>query len=704
MTKIERPASLILIILLVILIPAAVFPQEEKKKETAVIPGDPGLISSYTNFFYNYPSEDFFYHLNDRLLFMEKPDEVVMGNGQRTKLLKIVRWHKLIRKAIHRIKRDENNMITLDVEDSRGFQKAAILMNLLGLKLVKTEEGKYRVFTNPASGGTDYLSFLALNRKVIETQLNKTHHLHIKIAESGLHIPWDFQFLSRITGLRINSETFFETMLKDERFSLLLGVLYRLSDREIQYISGLLKSMPLAAWKQIYSDKKFLMGMFVLSDALRLGNDGFWLLPGGTAAEDFWTKLVGKNHKQSPLGFLYNLAVKDEGKLNYFYLFSMFLQPEKQQSFFTGANAEKMAALYQQVTLTGKEKLVENDFPAFGNMNFFTSLYSLHMKGDRLDFPRGIESWLNVIKGQVQEEAPLEFTEAETAGVPTDEEKEDEIALASFSQDNIRRKKTFLRKIRDGFYISIGIGGSPSGGGDFQTMLDVNKPFYDNLLIPSPYKEFPFFLSYGGEIGFARGRFSFGIETGNITKSFEVEKPLNYREVSTSGFSTQHLSAIPLLLNIRYTLLDTNWVKGRLSVGAGVYWGRYSRHIKYRIVDYTLPAGIIQEKGTKVSPGYHVGLTFDFFVSNRLAFFIDSRYRFVEFSGMKGSGFIVINSLDRISKTKYTGDLNFYDGGDSGRAEFYIGTRDYEGPLENLRSARFTLNGFALSIGAKICL
>jgi hypothetical protein len=47
--------------------------------------------------------------------------------------------------------------------------------------------------------------------------------------------------------------------------------------------------------------------------------------------------------------------------------------------------------------------------------------------------------------------------------------------------------------------------------------------------------------------------------------------------------------------------------------------------------------------------------------------------------------------------------LNFYNGGDSGRAAFYIGSTNYDGALEDLTPAQFTLSGFALSLGAKIC-
>jgi hypothetical protein len=327
------------------------------------------------------------------------------------------------------------------------------------------------------------------------------------------------------------------------------------------------------------------------------------------------------------------------------------------------------------------------------------------MKDDRLDFPLGTDNWLKVIKGRGEEAPPVpEKTEPEMTFADADDEEEKEITLTTFSRDNVRRRKAFLRKIRNGLYIKIGVGGSMSDGGDFQTMIDVNKPFYDNLLIPSAYKESPYFLTYGGEIGITKGRFSFGIEFGGISKSFEVKKPLNYLESSSSGISSHRLSAIPILMNIHFAVLNTTSVKAHISGGAGLYFGKYSRDMTYRIVEYTLPSGTVKEHGTKTSFGYHLGTTLDFFVSTRLAFFVNARYRFVDFADLKGSGVLTKNERNEMSRTNYDGSLDFYDGSGEGPAGFFLHDVFVNGPLPNLRRARFTLGGFALSLGAKICL
>ena len=291
-------------------------------------------------------------------------------------------------------------MITIDVADDDGYKKASVILNLIGLRITKLSEGQYRLALNPASGGSGYFRFTLLRAKTLERVLNKTHHLHLKLKESEIPISWDYEFLREITGLKIDSTSFFEMMLKNEQFSLLLGILYRLSDKEINHISNLIKTPRFDAWRQIYKERKFLMGMFLLSDGLRVtdGEEGQWALPGGTDAEAFWCHLAGKDYKQSPLEFLHNLATKDEGKLNYLYLFSMFLRPEAQKSLFSGTNAQKVQEIYDLVSLTDKEKLNEFQFPGIEDFNFYTLLYSLRMQGGRFHFPRGADIWLKAIR------------------------------------------------------------------------------------------------------------------------------------------------------------------------------------------------------------------------------------------------------------------------------------------------------------------
>ena len=383
--------------------------------DNALIPGDINRMCFYTAFFYPFPPEDFFYHLNDRLLFREKPDGILFENGLRNKLLKIVHRHKIIKEFLRRFKKDKSGRITINVTKSRGYTNASALLALLGLGMEKSPDGGYRIAVNinrdPKSSSApeenDYFNFALLDTAALSRELNKTRQLDFKLKESEIPTPWDFGFLRKITGLKIDSSTFFETMLKNERFSLLLGILYRLSDREINYIDNLVKKPLLGAWKKIYKDKRFLMGMFVLSGALRVveneNRQVQWALPGGTAAEAFWSELAEADYKKFPLGFLRRLATKDEGKLNYLYLFSTFLPAEAQKALFTGTNSEKMRLIYHLVTLTAKEELKPSRFPRLADSNFYTLLYALRMQDNRFYLPLAADGWIDIIRDSYQD-------------------------------------------------------------------------------------------------------------------------------------------------------------------------------------------------------------------------------------------------------------------------------------------------------------
>lgn len=141
--------------------------------------------------------------------------------------------------------------------------------------------------------------------------------------------------------------------------------------------------------------------MFLLSGDLRVTDIGAeqnsqWLLPGGIDAESLWAQLAGKDSKTAPLEFLYQLAVKDDGKLNYFYLFSFFLPPETQKVLFVGDNAQKMLGIYNLVVLEEKEKLNESQFPQLQDAGFFTSLYTINT-GTGAGTGAVSDRWLKVI-------------------------------------------------------------------------------------------------------------------------------------------------------------------------------------------------------------------------------------------------------------------------------------------------------------------
>ncbi len=375
--------------------------------DTALIPGDINRVCYYTDFYYNFPSDDFFYYLNDGLLFTEKPDGIIIEKGLRNRLLKIVHWHQSIKKSLRRVRRNQANQVSIDISDSKGLKKVSALMDLLGLRINKTSKGLYHVTQNSEPDASDYFRFTLLKPNMLTRDLNKTHRFTFQLRETEIPIPWDYKFLREITGLKIEATSFFETLLKNERLSLLLGILYRLSDREINHISHLVKKPKYGAWKQIYQDKKFLMGMFLLSHALRVTDDDDdddgdkeghqWELPGGLDAEAFWNEAARNDCKKAPMEFLYNLATKDDGKLNYLFLFGSFLPPSAQRTLFVGLNGQKMLKIYRLIPLTKKEKLDGSQFPELRDSNFYTLFYALPMQGNNFLFQPGADIWLRVI-------------------------------------------------------------------------------------------------------------------------------------------------------------------------------------------------------------------------------------------------------------------------------------------------------------------
>jgi hypothetical protein len=157
--------------------------------------------------------------------------------------------------------------------------------------------------------------------------------LEYKSDEFDVDIPWDINFFREVTGIDLTPRTFTAFLVKETRLQLFLALLYRLSDREIDYISSLEPGFN--AWKKIYENDTLLSGMFVLSHALRLtGKESRLRLPGGDMTAPFWKKMTGFDPVGNPLKFLETLAVKDEGKLNYFYVFGFFLPEDTQKVVF----------------------------------------------------------------------------------------------------------------------------------------------------------------------------------------------------------------------------------------------------------------------------------------------------------------------------------------------------------------------------------
>jgi hypothetical protein len=362
--------------------------------ETVIIPQTINHISYYTDFFYNLPDGDFLYYLNDRLLFSDPPNEKLFDNGIRLKLLRVTYIQKKLRELIKINEKDGKPHLTVNLDDKNGMKEAAQIMGYLGLEMRKEESGQYKIMIDASAGIIDYYRFSRVDINRLERQINQTHRFYFQLKESYLQIPWSCDFLKDITGVDITPLSFFENMLKDERFSLLLSVLYRLSEQEINYINSLMSNNQ--AWKQIYQNKRLLVGMFVLSHALRVNNNRI-LLPGGDGAREFWSQLSGVNVSESPFQFIKSIATKDNGKLNYLYVFSFFLPEKNRSALFFNYDTFKMQTLYDRIELEKKAMIQTSRFPRLGDFGYFTLLYALQIKDNEIQFPGGLDSWTAAI-------------------------------------------------------------------------------------------------------------------------------------------------------------------------------------------------------------------------------------------------------------------------------------------------------------------
>jgi hypothetical protein len=650
--------------------------------ESGVIPGDIDKICSYTGCFYNFPPADFFYYLNDQLLFTEKPDGKIMGGGIRNKLLKILRWHQMIKKSLKRFKRDKDNMIVINTAEPEGYRQSAIISNMLGLRMGKTPEGRFSITENPSAAIPDYFRFTGTTPDLLARQLNKTGYFYFKLREEELPVPWDFAFLNEITGLNIDKTSFLETLLKDEQFSLLLGTLYRLSGREVDRIAGIVTDPPSPAggWKRIYTDKKFLMGMFLLSDALRADENGDWIFPGGAEAEAFWDRITGTIHKTSPLEFLYNLAVKDDGKLNYLFIFASFLPPETQHTLFTGEGARRMEAIYEGISLTEKEKLQDSKFPGLKNSNFYTLLYSLtaDMPGGRVSFPLNARKWLDVLDSTTSPEA-VEVS-------PVTKEVGAMLKGSEEIKGPLDKKAARRNKKKSGFYLKLGGTAGFFDAGDFSDLIDNNKRSSNDLVRTI---ESPFFRGIGGEFGYRFGRLSVGIESGTISRRLNARLD----DAVFYGKWDRTFSAVPLFLNLYLTMLDTSFADVYLTGGSGVYFGKYK---ETWISNYISRPGTTQkglEIGTANSIGFNAGGGIELRIAKGVHFFVQGRYCFVRFKEMDAWGKIIDNYEYPTSYFDYRGELYYLPRGEGGKADFVIG------PGSGGDKAVFSLNGLSLSAG-----
>jgi hypothetical protein len=406
--------------------------------EVVKVPGSFSIFVSYMQS-YSATEKNFIYHLSETLLFEQMPDfEKIMkavlhkprvynpkkkvGYGglknkyeeykrarrlysnfckrtlkQRIKI--VISRHRSVNVYLAKIIEDPSKTISLDLKHPQEYALAQLILKRIGLELRRNSNQQYRLLESyilPNSEANQYYMILGFNTWDLEKVLNKSHRFDFQLKEFEAGIPWSFDFLREITGLELNPGSFTEILVRDKRFQLLVGLLYRLSHREIDYINRLKPN--LNAWKMIYNNDKLLCGMFVLSHALRVKN-GQLVLPGAPdpKAVPFWNKLAGSDYLRSPFEFLEQLALKDKGKLNYFYTFTFFLPGDTQKAILLNFNQQKFREIYHLVELGKKEKIRGLDMPGLKDFGFFTLVYALKTRNGEIEFPGGIDAWAAAI-------------------------------------------------------------------------------------------------------------------------------------------------------------------------------------------------------------------------------------------------------------------------------------------------------------------
>jgi len=395
----------------------------------------PGSITNFVFYLQSFSAseKDIIYHLTETLLFEQMPsfEDVLkaslqesravryqyddykrarlMYNNIRLMILKnrlrtIISQHRVLKEyLLNKLARDPMEKISLDLKHPQESAVANFVFKQMGLKLKKDANQQYQlveVLLPPHYKINQYYQISGINTWNLEKVLNKTQRFDFQLEEFEANIPWTFDFLREITGLELTPDSFAEILTGDKRFRLLVGLLYRLSDREINYINRL--KPDLKAWKRIYNDDRLLCGMFVLSHALRVKN-GQLVLPGAPHpdAASFWNKLTGSDYLREPFEFLEQLAVKDDGKLNYFYIFAFFLPADTQKVIWCNFNDQKFQEIYQLVELNKKEKIRGLDIPGLRDFGFFTLVYALRTRDGEIEFPGGIDAWAEAI-GQIE--------------------------------------------------------------------------------------------------------------------------------------------------------------------------------------------------------------------------------------------------------------------------------------------------------------
>jgi opacity protein-like surface antigen len=252
-------------------------------------------------------------------------------------------------------------------------------------------------------------------------------------------------------------------------------------------------------------------------------------------------------------------------------------------------------------------------------------------------------------------------------------------------------------------YIKLNGAGSLADGGDFGDFVDRNEIYYAavdaapgyNAGVTAP----SYFLGFGGEIGLETSKYAVGISAGYLEKNFHLD--YLYQEPG-SGFEDRYVrdytfSAVPIFLLFHYKVIDTSFFMASVTVGQGVYLGRYrdERRQTFKEHDLTFVNSVVESKKNRL--GFHLGAAFQFNVTRNLAFFIDAAYRLVNFEDMEAVDYY---EDDNVTGSSNEGEFYYWANRRTGESRFGIGEND--GFFWDSTPAAFNINGFSLTVGIKI--
>lgn len=390
----------------------------------------PGTLAQVTDYFQYYHTDlegSFVYYLNESLLFYRvlQYDDLLTEKWQRFKtrsrfrefvrrrsyfmrnesfktpdhrLRHAVETRLLLENLLNEITGSPAGQFTIDL--TQPGQPGAVdeFLKVLGLRLKTEKDGRFRVeeLVPPRQYQIPrFYALLRMNPVGLEADLNKKKRFDFRMSPcQSANIPFEFDFLNRITGLGLNRDNFLEVLSREKPLQFLMGILYRLSHREIRFLDKLEPGSE--TWKTIYSNPRLLSGMFLLSHALRV-RDSRLVTPGGDGAADFWQTLVGADPRQQPGAFIKKLATGDNGRFNFFYVFSFFLPEETRRAVFFDYNPARVKQVYRKMPLGKTAVLSALQLPQLEDFDFVTLFYALQARDGEVVFPGGVETWANAL-------------------------------------------------------------------------------------------------------------------------------------------------------------------------------------------------------------------------------------------------------------------------------------------------------------------